>query len=107
MTSRRFPTPWLADKIAGGYVVWDANGQALAYIYSRDNEAEARLAKMLTKDEARRQPRQYRARLNQRQASYGAPMGHSVYPSPHQERGVAIAAGQVAELCTRPLRRIA
>ena len=32
----------------------DANGQALAYIYSRDNEDEARQAKVLTKDEARR-----------------------------------------------------
>jgi hypothetical protein len=32
------------------------NGQALAYIYSRDNEAEARQAKVLTKDEARRIP---------------------------------------------------
>jgi hypothetical protein len=32
----------------------EANGQALAYIYSRDNEAEARQAKVLTKDEARR-----------------------------------------------------
>jgi hypothetical protein len=32
----------------------DANGQALAYVYSRDNEAEARQAKMLTTDEARR-----------------------------------------------------
>jgi hypothetical protein len=28
--------------------------QALAHIYSRDNEAEARQAKVLTKDEARR-----------------------------------------------------
>jgi hypothetical protein len=28
----------------GGYVVRDANGQAIAYIYSRDNEAEARQA---------------------------------------------------------------
>ena len=37
----------------GGYVVRDANGQALAYIYSRDNEDEARQAKVLTKDEAR------------------------------------------------------
>jgi hypothetical protein len=37
-----------------GYVVRDANGQALAHIYSRDNESEARQAKMLTKDEARR-----------------------------------------------------
>jgi hypothetical protein len=36
----------------GGYVVRDANGQALAYVYSRDNETEARQAKMLTKDEA-------------------------------------------------------
>jgi len=36
------------------YVVRDANGQALAYLYSRDNEDEARQAKVLTKDEARR-----------------------------------------------------
>jgi hypothetical protein len=54
LTSRRFPPPWRADKIPGGYVVRDANGQALAYIYSRDNEDEARQAKVLTKDEARR-----------------------------------------------------
>jgi hypothetical protein len=33
----------------GGYVVRDANG-----LYSRDNEDEARQAKVLTKDEARR-----------------------------------------------------
>jgi hypothetical protein len=38
----------------GGYVVRDANGQALAYLYSRDNEADARQAKTLTNDEARR-----------------------------------------------------
>jgi hypothetical protein len=54
MTSRRFPAPWRADKIPGSYVVRDANGQALAYIYSRDSEAEALQAKVLTKDEARR-----------------------------------------------------
>jgi hypothetical protein len=51
---RRFPPPWRADKIPGGYVVRDANGQALAYVYSRDNEVEALQAKVLTKDEARR-----------------------------------------------------
>jgi hypothetical protein len=51
---RRFPAPWRVDKIPGGYVVRYANGQALAYIYSRDNEAEARQAKVLTSDEARR-----------------------------------------------------
>jgi hypothetical protein len=38
----------------GGYVVRDANRQALAYLYSRDNDAEARQAKVHTKDEARR-----------------------------------------------------
>jgi hypothetical protein len=54
VTSRRFPAPWRADKIPGGYVVRDANGQALAYIYSRESEAEALQAKVLTKDEARR-----------------------------------------------------
>jgi hypothetical protein len=38
----------------GGYVVRDATGQSLVYVYSRDNEAEALQAKVLTKDEARR-----------------------------------------------------
>ena len=54
MTTRRFPAPWRADKIPGGYVVRDANGQALVYVYSRDNDAEALQARVLTKDEARR-----------------------------------------------------
>jgi hypothetical protein len=52
--SRRFPPPWRADKIPGGYVVRDANGQAIAYLYCREAEAEARQAKVLTADEARR-----------------------------------------------------
>jgi hypothetical protein len=51
---RRFPPPWRTDKTPHGYVVRDANGQALAYIYSRETEAEAMQAKVLTKDEARR-----------------------------------------------------
>jgi hypothetical protein len=51
---RRFPSPWRADKVPGGYVVRDANGQAFAHIYSRDGEADARQAKVLTNDEARR-----------------------------------------------------
>jgi hypothetical protein len=36
------------------YVVRDAKRQALAYLCSRDNEAEARKANVLTADEARR-----------------------------------------------------
>jgi hypothetical protein len=53
MTSRRFPPPWHADPMPDGYVIRDANGQALAFVYSRDSDAEARQAKVLTKDEAR------------------------------------------------------
>jgi hypothetical protein len=51
---RRFPPPWHADKISGGYVVRDANGQALAYVYARNTAVEAMQAKVLTTDEARR-----------------------------------------------------
>jgi hypothetical protein len=41
---RRFPGPWRADKVPGGYVVRDATGQAIAYLYGRETEAEARSA---------------------------------------------------------------
>jgi hypothetical protein len=51
---RRFPPPWHADPMPGGYVVREASGQALAYLYSRENPTEALQAKMLTKEEARR-----------------------------------------------------
>jgi hypothetical protein len=50
---RVFPAPWRAEKIPGGYVVRDANGQALAYVSSRATEAEAIEARVLTEDEAR------------------------------------------------------
>jgi hypothetical protein len=53
---RRFPPPWRADKIPAGHVVRDANGQALAYIYSRETETEARQAKVLTMDDGRGAP---------------------------------------------------
>jgi hypothetical protein len=51
---RRFPAPWHADTIPGGYVVRDASGQSIAYVDSRETEVEARQANVLTKDEARR-----------------------------------------------------
>jgi hypothetical protein len=35
-------------------VVRDANGQSLAYVYSRENPNDADMAKVLTQDEARR-----------------------------------------------------
>jgi hypothetical protein len=51
---RRFPSPWHADTIPGGYVVRDASGQSIAYVYRRETEVETRQANVLTKDEARR-----------------------------------------------------
>ena len=51
---RRFPAPWTVEPIPGGFKVLDATGQALAYVYARDNAADAGTAKVLTTDEARR-----------------------------------------------------
>jgi len=54
MTSRRFPAPWQIEQIPGGYKVLDANGQALAYVYARETQQQAEIAKALTFDEVRR-----------------------------------------------------
>jgi hypothetical protein len=51
--SRRFPAPWREEQIAGGYVVRDANGQALVHIFARSSESEAMKAKVLTTDARR------------------------------------------------------
>jgi hypothetical protein len=48
------PLPCTLPRRQVGYVVRDANGLAIAFLYSRENEAEARQAKVLTADEARR-----------------------------------------------------
>jgi hypothetical protein len=40
--------------VPGGYVVRDATGQAVAYLYGRETEADERQAKALTNDQARR-----------------------------------------------------
>ncbi len=52
--TRRFKPPWSAEPIPGGFVVKDASGQALAYVYARETKAQAEIAKVLTMDEARR-----------------------------------------------------
>ena len=52
--TRRLPASWHADKFSGGYVVRDADGFAVAYVYGRLTETEAIEAKQMTMDEARR-----------------------------------------------------
>jgi hypothetical protein len=54
VTERRFPAPWTVERIPGGFKVLDANGQSLAYVYSRETKDAADIAKVLTEDEARR-----------------------------------------------------
>jgi len=39
--------PWTVEQIPGGYKVKDANGQSLAYVYGRETQAEADIAKVL------------------------------------------------------------
>jgi hypothetical protein len=52
--TRRFKPPWSTERIPGGYVVKDANGQSLAYVCPSENESDAHMANVLTEDEARR-----------------------------------------------------
>ena len=52
--SRRFPPPWSAELQPNYYVVRDADGQQLAYIYYSNDPERRSAAKLLSKDEARR-----------------------------------------------------
>ena len=52
--TRRFLASSTVEQTPGGFKVLDASGQALAYVYARESEANAGTAKVLTTDEARR-----------------------------------------------------
>jgi hypothetical protein len=49
MTNRRFPPPWIIERLLGGFKVIDANGQSLAYFYARENDNDANTAGVLTR----------------------------------------------------------
>jgi len=51
---RRFPPPWSAELQPNYYVIRDADGQQLAYIYYSNDPDRRSAAKLLTQDEARR-----------------------------------------------------
>ena len=52
--SRRFPAPWTVEDTGAAFVVKDAGGQKLAYVYYEEEPGRRQAAKLLTKDEARR-----------------------------------------------------
>jgi hypothetical protein len=53
LANRHFPPPSSIDEQTENFIVKDAAGQALAYLYFED-EPGRRAAKLLAKDEARR-----------------------------------------------------
>jgi hypothetical protein len=54
LTARRFPPPWSAEPTPNCFIVRDANGQQIAYVYCENEPGRRSAAKLLTKDEARR-----------------------------------------------------
>jgi len=54
-TSRRFPPPWSIEEHNNAcFIMNDADGQTLAYVYFEDDRGRRGAAKLLTRDEARR-----------------------------------------------------
>jgi hypothetical protein len=54
LTTRRFPPPWTAEVTPNCFIVRDANGQALSYVYYESEPGRRSPAKLLSEDEARR-----------------------------------------------------
>jgi hypothetical protein len=55
LDTQRFPPPWTTEELNEAcFVVSDANGQKLAYVYFEEEPGRQSAAKLLTKDEARR-----------------------------------------------------
>jgi len=50
----RFPPPWFVEELDACFIVTDAAGQKLAYVYFEDEPGRRSAARLLSKDEARR-----------------------------------------------------
>ena len=54
MPERRFPPPWSVDDIGGCFVVKASNNRPLVFIYYGEGVARRSLARLLTRNAARR-----------------------------------------------------
>ena len=54
MTARCFPPPWSVEDIGGSFVVKASNDRPLVFIYYREGVGRRSLAKLLTRNAARR-----------------------------------------------------
>jgi hypothetical protein len=55
MTGRRFPPPWTFEEANNAcFIVKDANGLAVSYVYFEDEPGRRAAANLMTKDGARR-----------------------------------------------------
>jgi K+/H+ antiporter YhaU regulatory subunit KhtT len=52
--TRRFPPPWSINEQTESFIVKDATGQALAYVYFEDEPQRQMSMKRMSRDEARR-----------------------------------------------------
>ena len=52
-TPRRFPTSWSVEERPGCYIVKDATGFPLAYVYYEEEPGRRTAANLMTQDEAR------------------------------------------------------
>ena len=54
LSPHRFPRPWSAEVTPNCFIVRDANGQALSYVYYENEPGRRSAAKLLSEDEVRR-----------------------------------------------------
>jgi hypothetical protein len=53
-SKRRFPPPWSVEDVGGSFVVRASNSRPLIFIYYRESAGRRSLAKLLSRDAARR-----------------------------------------------------
>ena len=85
---RHFPPPWSAELQPNYYVIRDADGQQIAYIYYSNEPDRRSAAKLLTKDEARRIATNFaRLPITLRSAPSLHPSGLTIAPCPASQDG--------------------